>query len=199
VEIKIADNGEILARGPNIMIGYYKRPELTQEAIDEEGWLHTGDVGEFVDGKYLKITDRLKQIFKTSGGKYIAPQPIENKMKESFFIEQIMVLGENRKYPSALIIPSFPYLKNWCKIKGYNVETNEEIVNCSGVLERIWQEVEEKNKEFGKTRKIKNIRILADEWSVDTGELTPTQKVKRKIILKKYEDLIEEMYAEEST
>ena len=199
VEIKIAENGEILAKGPNIMIGYYKRPELTKETIDEDGWLHTGDVGEFVDGKYLKITDRLKQIFKTSGGKYIAPQPIENKMKESFFIEQIMVIGENRKYPSALIIPSFPYLKNWCKIKGNKLETNEEIVRCPGVFDRIWQEVEEMNKEFGKTRKIKKIKLIADEWSVDSGELTPTQKVKRKVILKKYADLIEEMYAEEKT
>ncbi len=197
VEIKIADNGEILARGPNIMMGYYKRPELNKEAIDKDGWFHTGDVGEFVDGEFLKITDRLKQIFKTSGGKYIAPQPLENKMKESFFIEQVMVIGENRKYPAALIIPAFPYLKNWCKIKGHDVETNEEIINCEGVHERIWQEVEEMNVEFGKTRKIKNIRLLVDEWSVDSGELTPTQKVKRKVILKKYENLIEEMYAEE--
>lgn len=199
VEIKIAESGEILARGPNIMMGYYKRPELNKEAIDEEGWFHTGDVGEFVDGRFLKITDRLKQIFKTSGGKYIAPQPIENKLKESFFIEQAMVIGENRKYPSALIIPSFPYLRNWCKIKGKELKTKEELIKCSGVFDRIWQEVEKMNVEFGKTRKIKKIKLLADEWSVDSGELTPTQKVKRKIILKKYEDLIEEMYSEEST
>ncbi|MDA3862064.1 MAG: long-chain fatty acid--CoA ligase, partial [Melioribacteraceae bacterium] len=133
VEIKIAENGEILARGANIMMGYYKRPELTAETIDSEGWLHTGDVGEFIDGNFLKITDRLKKIFKTSGGKYIAPQPLENKMKESFFIEQVMVIGENRRYPSALIIPSFPYLKNWCEIKGSKCETNEELINCEGV------------------------------------------------------------------
>ncbi len=199
VEIKIGENGEILARGPNIMMGYYKRPDLTKEALDDEGWLHTGDVGEFVDGKYLKITDRLKLIFKTSGGKYIAPQPIENKMKESFFIEQIMVFGENRKYPAALIVPSFPYLRKWCELKGKNLMTNEEIVKCEGVYNRIWEEVEKGNEEFGKTRKIKKIRIIADEWSEATGELTPTQKLKRKVILKKYEDLIEGIYAEDSS
>jgi long-chain acyl-CoA synthetase len=198
VDIKIAENGEILARGPNIMAGYYKRPELTKAAIDEDGWLHTGDVGEFVEGKYLKITDRLKQIFKTSGGKYIAPQPIENKMKESFFIEQIMVIGENRKYPAALIVPAFPYVKKWCESKGRNYKTNESIVDSKSVYDRIWQEVEKKNQEFGKTRKIKKIRIVAEEWSVDTGELTPTHKIKRKIILKKYEDLIEEIYSEDN-
>ncbi len=197
VEIKIADNGEILAKGPNIMMGYYKKPDLTKATIDDEGWLHTGDVGEFVDGKFLKITDRLKQIFKTSGGKYIAPQPIENKMKESFFIEQIMVIGENRKHPAALIIPSFPYLEKWCEIKGLKYETKEELVRLKEVYERIWEEVEKGNKDFGKTRKIKKIKILADDWSVDTGELTPTQKLKRKVILKKYEDIIEEMYNED--
>lgn len=196
VELKIAESGEILARGPNIMMGYYKRPELTKAALDEEGWLHTGDVGEFVEGGFLKITDRLKQIFKTSGGKYIAPQPIENKMKESFFIEQIMVIGENRKFPAALIVPAFPYVKNWCKLKGKELASKEEIVNCKEVQDRIWEEIEKGNKEFGKTRKIKKIRIVADEWSVDTGELTPTQKLKRKVILKKYADLIEEIYSE---
>lgn len=197
VEIKIAENGEILAKGPNVMLGYYKRPELNANTIDEDGWFHTGDVGEFVDEKYLKITDRLKQIFKTSGGKYIAPQPIENKLKESFFIEQAMVLGENRKHPSALIIPAFAYLRNWCKIKGKNLTTNEELISCSGIYDRIWKEVEEVNKDLGKTRKIKKIKLIADDWTVDSGELTPTQKVKRKVILKKYEDLIEKIYADE--
>lgn len=196
VEIKIAENGEILARGPNIMTGYYKKPELTKKVLDEDGWLHTGDVGEFVDGEYLKITDRLKQIFKTSGGKYVAPQPIENKMKESFFIEQIMVIGENRKHPAALIIPSLPYIKKWAEIKGLKYETDEELISSKEVHNRIWEEVEKGNKEFGKTRKVKKIKILADEWSVDTGELTPTQKLKRKVILKKYEDIIEELYKE---
>jgi len=199
VELKIAENGEILARGPNIMMGYYKRPELNEVTIDSDGWLQTGDVGEFVEGDFLKITDRLKQIFKTSGGKYIAPQPLENKLKESFFIEQAMVIGENRKYPAALIIPSFPYVKNWCEIKGIKCGNNEELINCEGLQERIWQDVEEMNVEFGKTRKIKKIKLIADDWTVDSGELTPTQKVKRKVILKKYEDLIEQMYAEEKT
>ncbi len=197
VEIKIAENGEILARGDNIMIGYYKRPEITKQVIDEDGWLHTGDVGEFVDGKYLKITDRLKEIFKTSGGKYVAPQPIENKMKESFFIDQIMVIGENRRFPSALVIPAFPYVKKWCELKNIKVKTNEDIINNPQVYDRIWQEIEEGNKDFGKTRKIKKIKLIADEWSVDTGELTPTQKLKRKVIKQKYADLIEEIYAKD--
>lgn len=199
VELKIAENGEILARGANIMMGYYKHPELTKEVIDEGGWLHTGDVGEIINGKFLKITDRLKEIFKTSGGKYVAPQPIENKMKESSFIEQIIVVGENRKFPSALIIPAFPHLRKWCEIKNIKVQTNEEIINNSLVFERIWQEVEEKNRDFGKTRKLKKIKLLSDEWSVDSGELTPTQKVKRKVILKKYSGDIEEIYTENST
>ena len=197
VEIKIAETGEILARGDNIMMGYYKRPEVTKQVIDEDGWLHTGDVGEFVDGKFLKITDRLKEIFKTSGGKYVAPQPIENKMKESFFIDQIMVIGENRRFPAALVIPAFPYVKKWCELKGIKVETNEDIVNNPQVYERIWQEIEEGNKDFGKTRKVKKIKLIADVWSVDTGELTPTQKLKRKVIKQKYADLIEEIYAKD--
>jgi len=179
------------------MMGYYKRPEVTKQVIDEDGWLHTGDVGEFVDGKFLKITDRLKEIFKTSGGKYVAPQPIENKMKESFFIDQIMVIGENRRFPAALVIPAFPYVKKWCELKGIKVETNEDIVNNPQVYERIWQEIEEGNKDFGKTRKVKKIKLIADVWSVDTGELTPTQKLKRKVIKQKYADLIEEIYAKD--
>lgn len=197
VEIKIAENGEVLARGDNIMMGYYKHPEITKKVIDEDGWFHTGDVGEFIDGKFLKITDRLKEIFKTSGGKYITPQPIENKMKESFFIEQIMVIGENRRFPSALVIPAFPYVRKWCELKNIKVETNEDIINNQQVYDRIWEEIEKGNKDFGKTRKIKKIKLLADQWSVDTGELTPTQKLKRKVIKQKYADIIDEIYAKD--
>lgn len=198
VEIKIAENGEVLAKGDNVMIGYYKRPEITKTVIDEDGWFHTGDVGEFIDGKFLKITDRLKEIFKTSGGKYVAPQPIENKMMESFFIDQIMVIGENRRFPAALVIPAFPYVRKWCELKNIKVETNEDIVNNPQVYDRIWEEIEEGNKDFGKTRQIKKIKLLADAWSVDTGELTPTQKLKRKVIKQKYADIIDEIYAKDT-
>ena len=197
VEVKIADNGEILTRGDNVMLGYYKRPELNEKVFDKDGWLHTGDVGEFVDGKFLKITDRLKEIFKTSGGKYVAPQPIENKMQESFFIEQIMVIGENRRFPAALVIPAFPYIKKWCEIKSIKTASNEDIINNQHVQNRIWEEIENGNKDFGKSRKIKKIKLLTDQWSVDTGELTPTQKLKRKIIKQKYADIIDEIYAKE--
>lgn len=196
VEIKIAENGEVLARGSNVMMGYYKRPELTSKVLDEDGWFHTGDVGEIIDGKFLKITDRLKEIFKTSGGKYVAPQPIENKLKESFFIEQAMVIGENKKFPAALIVPSFHYVRKWCEIKEIKVDTNEDIVNNPHVYDRIWQEVEEKNKSFGKARQVKKIKLLSKEWSIDTGELTPTMKLKRKFILEKYSVIINEIYEE---
>jgi long-chain acyl-CoA synthetase len=198
VEIKIAENGEIIAKGDNIMMGYYKHPEFTKEVIDDDGWFHTGDIGEIIDGKFLKITDRLKQIFKTSGGKYVAPQPIENKMVESPFIEQIMVVGENRRFTSALIVPAFPYVKKWCELKKLNLKTNEEIANSPEVLERIWQDVQKLNKDFGKTRKVKKIKLLANEWTDATGELTPTQKVKRKVILKNYEKEIAEIYVKEN-
>lgn len=197
VEIKFGEDGEILARGPNIMMGYYKREELTKAALDSDGWLHTGDVGEFVEGKFLKITDRLKQIFKTSGGKYIAPQPIENKMLESFFIEQIMVIGENRRFPAALIVPSFPYVKKWCEIKGKKPMTNEELIKCPDLVDRIWQEIEERNKNFGKVRQIKKIKLLPALWTIENGELTPTLKLKRKEIRKKYFNIIEEIYSSE--
>ena len=198
VEIKIAENGEIIARGDNIMMGYYKHPEYTKEVLDEDGWFHTGDVGELIDGKFLKITDRLKQIFKTSGGKYVAPQPIENKMVESPFIEQIMVVGENRRFASALIVPAFPYIQKWCELKKLNLNTKEEMVNSTEVFERIWQDVHELNKDFGKTRKVKKIKLLVNEWTDATGELTPTQKVKRKVILKKYEKEIAKIYVKEN-
>ena len=199
VEVKIGVNNEILCKGPNVTKGYYKRPDFTKEAIDEEGWFHTGDVGELVDGKFLKITDRIKEIFKLSGGKFIAPQPIENKMKESLFIEQIMVIGENRNFTAALVIPNFKFIKYWAKKKELNLFTKKEIVNSADVKNRIWEDVSHYNERFGKIQQIKKFALIEDEWSVETGELTPTSKIKRRIIKEKYQDLFEKIYSESET
>lgn len=194
VHVKIAEDGEILAKGPNVMMGYYKRPDLTAQVIDEDGWFHTGDIGKMVDGQYLKITDRKKEIFKTSGGKYIAPQIMENSYKESRFIEQIMVIGENRKHPSALVIPNYEFLKEWCAKKGIKASTNEEMTSNQQVKDRIKLEVDEKNEAFGKWEQVKKIELLCNEFTVASGEITPTLKLKRKIILANNAEAIERMY-----
>ncbi|MFN0292762.1 AMP-dependent synthetase/ligase [Pedobacter helvus] len=193
VEVKIADDGEILVKGHNVMKGYYNKPELTDEAIDNEGFFHTGDIGEFING-YLKITDRKKEMFKTAGGKYVAPQMIENKLKEAPLIEQIMVLGENRKFPSALIVPNFEALKAWCKIKGIDYADHDTLINNKDVHEKYHKLLDEANKEFGKWEQIKQFALLPKEWSIDGGELTPKLSLKRKVILEKSKDVIEKIY-----
>jgi len=195
VQIKIAADGEILAKGPNVMMGYYKRPDLTDEVIDKEGWLHTGDIGEFVDG-FLKITDRKKEIFKTSGGKYVAPQVLENKFKESPFIEQLMVVGEGEKHPSAIIQPGFDYLKEWCKRKEINYTTNEEMVTNEKVKARIQKEIDKYNSFFAKYEQLKKVQLTPTLWSIEGGELTPTLKLRRKPIMEKYKDLYATIYSE---
>ena len=162
-----------------------------------DGWFHTGDIGTLVDGRFLKITDRKKEIFKTSGGKYIAPQAIENKFKESNFIEQIMVIGENQKYASALIVPDFNYLKNSCNQSGISFSNNSDIIKNDKVLTAIRNDVAMLNKEFGNTEQIKKIKLVDKEWTIDGGELTATLKLKRKKIAEKYMTLIEEIYNEE--
>ncbi len=197
VHVKIADDGEILVKGANVMMGYYKRPDLTDEVIDKDGWFHTGDIGEMVDGQFLKITDRKKEIFKTSGGKYIAPQVMENTFKESRFIEQIIVIGENRKHPAALIVPNFEFLKSWCQNKGYACGSNEEMIKNDKVIERIDQEVQEKNENFGQWEQIKKFELLAKDFTIEGGELTPTMKLKRKHVHAEYADLIESIYPQE--
>jgi long-chain acyl-CoA synthetase len=194
VQIKIAENGEILAKGPNIMSGYYKKPEFSKEVFDQEGWFHTGDIGEWVEGRFLKITDRLKEIFKTSGGKYIAPLPIENKMKESFFIDEIMVIGENRKFAATLVVPNFEFLKKWCKKKNIDFKNTEDISKSEEVKERIWKDIQKYNKRLGHVQQIKRFALVPEQWTVETGELTPTLKLKRKKIIKKYQKIIEEIY-----
>jgi long-chain acyl-CoA synthetase len=194
VEVKIADDGEILCKGPNIMLGYYKEPELTKEAIDEDGYFHTGDIGNLDDEGFLKITDRKKEMFKTSGGKYIAPQVVENKLKESFFIEQLMVIGENKKFASALISPNFKFLHDWCSIHKVQYRDNQELVQLPEVVNRYQKEINKYNQELGETEKIKRFRLVCEEWSPQTGELSPTQKLKRNVVSEKYKNLIAEIY-----
>jgi long-chain acyl-CoA synthetase len=197
VTVRIAEDGEILCKGPNLMLGYYKRPDLTAEVIDAEGWFHTGDIGMFEDGVYLKITDRKKEIFKTSGGKYIVPQHIENKLKESRFIEQVMVVGENQKFAAAFVVPAFTFLKEWCQRKGIPVpETNGELIEQQEVKERIMEEVNEVNKSLAQYETIKKIALLPREWSIDKGELTPKLSLKRRVILTENKQQFEKLYAE---
>lgn len=196
VEVKLAEDGEILVRGPNIMAGYYKLPEETKKVIDADGWFRTGDVGEWVRGKFLKITDRKKELLKTSGGKYVAPQPIENKFKESPFIEQMMVVGEGKKFVSALIVPSFPNLKSWCDRNNVRLSDNDDAVNNSKINELIQQVVNEKNQQFGHTDQIKKFKLIPEEWTVQGGQLTPTLKLKRKVIMERYKPIIDQMYAD---
>ncbi|HSZ79557.1 MAG TPA: long-chain fatty acid--CoA ligase, partial [Chthoniobacterales bacterium] len=197
-EVKIAADGEILYRGPNVMMGYYHRPELTSEVLDGEGWLHTGDVGTF-DGVFLKITDRKKEIFKTSGGKYIAPQQIENRMRESKFIAQIMVVGENRKFPAALIVPAFQMVADYFNQKGVELRSSREIVADRQVHALIESEIQRLNEHFGHYAQIKKFVLLAEEWSLAAGELTPTLKLKRRQLVQKYSGEIESLYASEET
>jgi long-chain acyl-CoA synthetase len=193
-EVKLAEDGEILYRGPNVMLGYYQQPELTRETVDREGWLHTGDVGEF-DGPFLKITDRKKEIFKTSGGKYIAPQQIENRLKESQFISQCMVIGENRKFPSALIVPEFGTIKSWIESKGVPSMSREQMVKDSQVNALLAREVERCNQHFGRYSQIKKFVLLPHEWTIATGELTPTLKIKRRVTFQKYAAEIDALYS----
>jgi long-chain acyl-CoA synthetase len=197
VTVKIAEDGEILVKGPNVMMGYYNKPELTAEVIDEEGWFHTGDIGIFEEGKYLKITDRKKEIFKTSGGKYIAPQVIENKLKESIFIEQVMVIGENQKFASALIVPSFAYIKEWCVRKQYACGSNEEMIENPEVKKRIALEVDKINANLAQYETIKKFELMSREWSIDKGEMTPKLSLKRKVICEKNKELIDKIYSSE--
>lgn len=194
VEVKISHEGEILCKGPNVMLGYYKQPELTRQAIDRQGWFHTGDIGRLDEEGFLTITDRKKEMFKTSGGKYIAPQVIENQFKESFFIEQIMVIGENEKFASALISPNFEFLHDWCSMHKIRYRDNQELVRHPDVIARYQKEINKYNQDVGETEKIKRFRLVCEEWSADTGELSPTQKLKREVIYNKYRDLIDEIY-----
>jgi len=199
VEVKIAEDGEILAKGPNIMMGYYKEPEKTAEVMTGD-WFHTGDVGTFLTGangnKFLKITDRKKELLKTSGGKYVAPAPIESLFRESFFVEQIMVVGEGKKFVSALIVPAYQALHEWAKDHGVTYKDNNELINHPKVVKLYEDLVKELNPNFNHIEQIKKFKLLANEWTVDTKELTPTMKIKRKVIAEKYAREIAEIYGE---
>ena len=195
IEVKLEEDGEICVKGSTVMHGYYKRPDLTAETI-LDGWLHTGDIGIFVDEKYLKITDRKKELFKTSGGKYVAPQPIENKFKESPFVEQMRVVGADRKFVGALIVPSFITLRGWMKEKGIPFVTNEDAIHNPKVLELFRQLVESFNEFFNHVEQVKKFELLPHEWSIDSGEMTPKMSLKRKVVMEKYKDAIERIYAD---
>jgi long-chain acyl-CoA synthetase len=192
-EVKLEADGEICVKGPSVMMGYYKRPDLTSETIID-GWLHTGDIGIFEEGKYLKITDRKKELFKTSGGKYVAPQPIENKMKESPFVEQMMIVGAEQKFVGALIVPSLPNLKEWMLRKEIKFTTIEDAVHHPKVLALYRELIDSFNKFFNHVEQVKKFELLPNEWTIDSGELTPTLKLKRKVIMEKYKDAVERIY-----
>ncbi len=192
-EVRLEPDGEICVRGSSVMMGYYNRPDLTAETIID-GWLYTGDIGVFEDGIYLKITDRKKELFKTSGGKYVAPQPIENRMKESPFIEQMMVIGADQKFVGALIVPSIPNLKEWMRHKQIPFTTNEDAVHHPKVLELYRELLDSFNKFFNQVEQVKRFELLPNEWTIDSGELTPTLKLKRKVIMEKYRVVVKRIY-----
>jgi long-chain acyl-CoA synthetase len=196
VTVKIADDGEILVKGPNVMLGYYKNPEATAEVIDAEGWFHTGDIGQF-EGEFLKITDRKKEIFKTSSGKYIAPLVLENRLKESRFVEQCMVIGEGQKFASALIVPAFEYIKEWSKQKGIPFTTNAEMAQHPEVKKEVNAFIRELNKTLAPYEQIKRPEMLSEGWSIETGEMTPKMSLKRKVIIQNNKSAVERIFAME--
>jgi long-chain acyl-CoA synthetase len=195
VNVKIADDGEILCKGPSVMLGYYKQPELTAEAIDEEGWFHTGDLGVFEKEGQLKITGRKKEIFKTSFGKYISPQLLENKFNESPFIETTVVFGENQQYAAALIVPQFEHLKSWCKVKEIEYTTDAQMIKMPRIRKRIQKEIDFYNQSFGKTEQIVRIEILNKPFSVETGEFTAKMSLRRNAILEKYQSKVDALFS----
>lgn len=196
LDVKIANDGEILVKGPSISPGYYKNEEATREVIDEEGYFHTGDIGEITSDGFLKITDRKKEMFKTAGGKYVAPQALENKLMESILIAQVMVIGENQRFPAALIVPAFEELEKWCKHKGIPYVSKEEVVKDAQVIEKYQREIDRLNAGFGQWEKVKKFELLFKEWTIDDGELTPKLSLKRKVILKNTEEIINRLYEE---
>lgn len=194
VTVNIADDGEILVKGPNVMLGYYRNPELTSEVIDNEGWFHTGDIGKIEPQGQLRITGRKKEIFKTSFGKYISPEQIENKFKESNFIDAIIVVGENQKFAAALIVPDFQHLRGWCGVKEIPYTTDAEMITMPRIRKRFQKEVSKYNKFFGATEQIRAFDLMDKEWTVDSGELTPSLKLKRNVICEKHKLVIRKIF-----
>lgn len=193
IELRLASDGEVCVKGPSVMKGYFKRPDLTAETI-VDGWLHTGDIGVLDAEKFLRITDRKKELFKTSGGKYVAPAAIENKLKESRFIEQVVVVGSEMKFVGALIVPAYAQLKEWCKQHGYDSGSNQEMIQNPSVIKFYRELVDEYNQQFNHVEQVKKFELLPSEWSIETGELTPKMSIKRKIVLEKYKSFIDRIY-----
>jgi long-chain acyl-CoA synthetase len=193
VDVKIAADGEILCKGPNLMMGYYKKPDLTNEVIID-GWFHTGDIGVLTEENFLKITDRKKEMFKTSGGKYVAPVPIENKLKESAFIEQAMIIGAEKKFVGALIVPSFPNIKEWARVNHISYQSNQDLIRDPKVIALYKELVESFNKFFNHVEQIKKFELLPEEWTINGGEMTPKLSLKRKVVMEKNQDAIERIY-----
>ncbi len=194
VEVKIAEDGEILTKGPNVTIGYYKNEAATKEIFDEDGYLKTGDIGEMTPDGFLRITDRKKEIFKTAGGKYVAPQALENKYMESLLIAQIMVIGENQRFPAALIVPAFEELNKWCAHKGIPVDSRESAIKDEQVIAKYQREIDRLGAKFGQWERVKKFVLLPKEWTIDAGELTPKLSLKRKAIMKRHEADIRSIY-----
>ncbi|KPK85912.1 MAG: AMP-dependent synthetase [Bacteroides sp. SM23_62_1] len=197
VEVKIAEDGEILCKGHNVMLGYYKNDEMTKSVLDDEGWFHTGDIGCWVDDIFLSVTDRKKEIFKLSSGRYVAPQVVENIFKESVFIDQMMVIGEHQKYASALISPNYSYLEQWCQSENITCGDKSELIQLPEVQKIFKNEVNKINRALSSTERILKFRLIPDEWSAVTGELSPTLKLRRKFIAEKYRSLLEDIYGKE--
>lgn len=196
LNVKIASDGEILVKGPSVTKGYYKNEAATAETIDNAGYFHTGDIGELTTDGFLRITDRKKEMFKTAGGKYIAPQVLENKLMESTLIAQVMIIGENQRFPSALIVPSYEELEKYAKFKGISYEDRESLIKHSQIVDKYQQEIDKANSNFGQWEKVKKFVLLTKEWTIDNGELTPKLSLKRKIILQRYDSSIKAIYEE---
>ncbi|MNE33408.1 Long-chain-fatty-acid--CoA ligase FadD15 [compost metagenome] len=196
VDVRIAEDGELLCKGPNIFAGYYKRPDLTEKLIDSDGWFHTEDIAEMDSDGFLRITDRKKEMFKTAGGKYVAPQAIENKFKESLLIEQVLVIGENQRFPAALIVPNFDNLREWCSRHSIPYTTNAEMIRNDQVIAKFTSEAERYNDGFGKWEQVKKFELLPKEWTIEGGEMTPKLSLKRKVIVNNNLSLIEKIYAQ---
>jgi long-chain acyl-CoA synthetase len=194
VEVKIAEDGEIMCKGPNVSPGYYKNPVLTEMAFDDEGWFHTGDIGHIEDGKFLFVTDRKKEIFKLSNGKFIAPQLLENIFKELPIIDHIMVMGEHEKFPSALISPNFKYFYDWKTERKIDFSDHVDLINLPVVQTYFSSEIQRINKMLSPPERINRFRLVHDEWSPATGELSPTLKLRRQFIIDKYKAVINEVY-----
>ncbi|MCD6345967.1 MAG: AMP-binding protein, partial [Bacteroidales bacterium] len=194
VEVKIADDGEILCKGDNVMLGYYKDEKLSGEAIDHDGWFHTGDIGSLCEDGFLMVTDRKKEIFKLSSGKYIAPQVVEGRLKESAFIEQSMVIGDSQKFTGAIISPNFERLKSWAKENEHSFEKLEHLLGLKEVISLLAKEIELINSRLSQAEKIVKFRLVAEEWGPDSGELSPTLKLRRHFLMEKYQPLVDEIY-----